>query len=1169
MPIDPLWVLRISNAVEGPEFAFTLELIRPKEAPMRAAGTLSLSLPQSLSSDLRWYMEDFLDEADDASLVRVQGVRRSIRQAGKVLFESVFQANAEATAIWRTLRQRLGQTRIEILESSESPTPPWELIRDPATDTPLSLSAAAFVRSDSSQTSYTGAAVQPQVKMLLVISRPGGTEDVEFRTIATTLFDGLKSNPQISVDVLRPPTFDNLARVLRDASADGSPYDLVHFDGHGFYSSQESAGAAAGYAGGQILFEHESSDGLQSVSGREFAALMSECGVQAVVLNACRSAHEELADGDASLSSRPPASFSRSLLRAGIPTVIAMNYNVYVASAKRFMEEFYRQLGGGVPFSVAGSLARKYLATDRRRFQQDSAEIDDWLVPAIFQSGEDLQIEVAGEAPAPPSSAALPVSFPPPPDLGFVGSDDALLQIDRGFDSHNIALLYGLAGAGKTAASVEFASWYQATNPKTPALLFTSFESGPSIADVLANAAAEAGLPVSATDPSDPTLQHALIQKLVAKGCLWIWDNVETIGEMGEAARTGFRSFLRRANQGGLKILLTARGSQTEWLGGLVHLVEMPPLRKSESTELAKRLLSQRAVRRFDLNALLPIIEFSGGNPLTLIVTLSSYLASTKTLSREGVRGYVQSLELGVRSLDDAGGIDRGRSLVASLNYGFEKAFTAREAKILSLLSLFRVYINSFVLAVMCRPGVDPLAAGLPNHDFSWTIPEFADETLESLDQLLDKATRNGLLRKTGNLNFWLHPAVHLYLSHHFDRAYVDPDERKVAQRAYAEAEGLFAIQFSRVFQGGARTPVIGALTKEHENLNYALHLCHTNGWWQAEIGILHGLNALLWHQGRKGQWGTVFLSVWRDFVDPELRPLPGREQWWSFIVDHRLRIAMEDEDLDTAERIARLVLDHERAEAEGLSQQSGTTYTDPERKKLQLLALATGRLADVLRMKGDSKCIDLNEDALRLYELIDDRAGIAIRFLNLGHSYKNVPAVRNLERAEESYSKALEFYPEQDALARAQCLAQLAFVSIERLRKRRAEKAPKRELLGLLNHAVGTYQRALEMMPPDAFGDLANLHNQIGTALLFDPSQQEDALYHLRLACQYSAAVGQYFECATSRANMAQLLAMMGRHEEAAAAAAQALSEFQAIGEVAQAAPQLERIVRRARRSS
>jgi hypothetical protein len=37
------------------------------------------------------------------------------------------------------------------------------------------------------------------------------------------------------LDVLRPPTFEQLGKVLRQAHRDGQPYHVVHFDGHGMY----------------------------------------------------------------------------------------------------------------------------------------------------------------------------------------------------------------------------------------------------------------------------------------------------------------------------------------------------------------------------------------------------------------------------------------------------------------------------------------------------------------------------------------------------------------------------------------------------------------------------------------------------------------------------------------------------------------------------------------------------------------------------------------------------------------------------------------------------------------------------------------------------------------------------------------------------------------------
>ena len=46
----------------------------------------------------------------------------------------------------------------------------------------------------------------------------------------------------LSLDVLRPPTFAELAKVLRAATEAERPYHVVHFDGHGaFLDASKSA----------------------------------------------------------------------------------------------------------------------------------------------------------------------------------------------------------------------------------------------------------------------------------------------------------------------------------------------------------------------------------------------------------------------------------------------------------------------------------------------------------------------------------------------------------------------------------------------------------------------------------------------------------------------------------------------------------------------------------------------------------------------------------------------------------------------------------------------------------------------------------------------------------------------------------------------------------------
>ena len=86
-----------------------------------------------------------------------------------------------------------------------------------------------------------------------------------------------------------------------------------------------------------------------------------------------------------------------------------MNFNVYVASATRFMTEFYRQLSVGRPMTIAAALGRKNMATESRGTDGLTPFcVDDWVVPVVFQTGTDLAINrQAGSAePAPERSAA-------------------------------------------------------------------------------------------------------------------------------------------------------------------------------------------------------------------------------------------------------------------------------------------------------------------------------------------------------------------------------------------------------------------------------------------------------------------------------------------------------------------------------------------------------------------------------------------------------------------------------------------------------------------------------------------------------------------------------------------------------------------------------------------
>jgi hypothetical protein len=45
------------------------------------------------------------------------------------------------------------------------------------------------------------------------------------------------------VDVLRPPTYEQLDKELKLAREKGEPYHIVHFDGHGVYADPKNLGS--------------------------------------------------------------------------------------------------------------------------------------------------------------------------------------------------------------------------------------------------------------------------------------------------------------------------------------------------------------------------------------------------------------------------------------------------------------------------------------------------------------------------------------------------------------------------------------------------------------------------------------------------------------------------------------------------------------------------------------------------------------------------------------------------------------------------------------------------------------------------------------------------------------------------------------------------------------
>jgi hypothetical protein len=212
--------LRLTQIVAGPESYLVEVALEGDGLPRQTAlATFCFQLTAQDQEDLRWYLEDYLQYPQDPAPAIAARIEGRMAELGTRLFKELFQSSDDARDLWATLRTRLNDTRVEIVAPVREATAlPWELVRDPKTDTPLALRAQSFVRThpQAAQRPHVPATQDGPVRILLVICRPRGDDDVPFRSVASRLIKGLSEDARalFQLDVLRPPAFEELARVL-------------------------------------------------------------------------------------------------------------------------------------------------------------------------------------------------------------------------------------------------------------------------------------------------------------------------------------------------------------------------------------------------------------------------------------------------------------------------------------------------------------------------------------------------------------------------------------------------------------------------------------------------------------------------------------------------------------------------------------------------------------------------------------------------------------------------------------------------------------------------------------------------------------------------------------------------------------------------------------------
>lgn len=1154
-------------------------------APRRTAeSTFAFSLSPQDEEDLRWYLEDFLQYPQEPAPAIARRVEGRMAEVGEELFKAVFQASDDARDLWAELRKRLPQTRIEIVTGvAEAATIPWELLRDPKTGSHLSLTAHSFVRAhpNPALTPTLPTLKEGKIRILLVLCRPRGEEDVPFRSVASQLLRGLSeaNREAYDLDLLRPPTFEQLAKVLREAHRRGEPYHVVHFDGHGTYLEASKLGGVAALlrglstvvlAGaregkhGYLLFENPELDhNGELVDGTSLGQLLAATGVSILVLNACRSALTEPAPAPETVAADPHSrvrafgSLAQEVMDAGVAGVVAMRYNVYVVTAARLMAELYASLARGAVLGEAVTLARKNLSDNPlREVVHAPLPLQDWTVPVVYEAAplqvfpkaeDNGSLKIHVEAGATASAAgSLDPSLPPPPDAGFFGRDETLLALDRAFDKAPIVLLHAYAGSGKTTTAAEFARWYSMTGGVDGPVLFTTFERYlplPRVLDRISQVfgAALEGIGVHWLALDDTDRRQVALQVLAQIPVLWIWDNVEPVSGFpagtpsawSEEEQEELLAFLRDLRGTKAKVLLTSRRDERSWLGDLPVRIQVPPMPMTESLQLVRALAERHGRKLADVEDWRPLLAFAQGNPLTLTV-LAGQALRDKLRTKDQIEGFVARLRSGEAGFTDEVNEGRSRSLGASLAYGFEQAFSEEERKKLALLHLFQGFVDVDALRIMGNP------------EAPWCLPEVQGLTREEGIALLDRAAEVGLLAAYGGGYYGIHPALPWFFKELFERCH--PVGDLAAARAFVEAIGELGNTYFWQYEGGNRD-VLATLRAEEANLLHARRLARAHGWWQHVTSVMQGLDQLYDHTGRRAEWKRLVEEIVPDFVDSGSDgPLPGREEQWSLVTEYRVRLAEEERQWAEAERLQTVHVEWDRQRAAPALARPEGELEGKERNAIRTLAASLHELGEIRRMLGRANCVSTYEEALELSERIGERTGAAICAFNLGHSFRDLPTLRDLDRAEGWYQRSMDLIDERDRMGHSRCVGQLGHIAYERFLKARTTDQPEEELLRYLNKALSLYQEALDLLPKNAVNDLAVVHNQLGS-IFGSAGELDRAVHHFREAIHYEETQGNFYGAARTRLNVGITLARAGRRADALEYAEAALRGFEPYG--------------------
>jgi tetratricopeptide (TPR) repeat protein len=429
--------------------------------------------------ELRWYLERFYVWPTGVFQKRATRLEAQLPQWGEQLYRAVTSTPSaqEALHAWQHAADG-AERRFSVLvdgdlpEGSDSEAQavareaatvllalPWELLHDGRSDLFQGQHAVRVRRRLPNRYAQRPTVTNLPIRILLVSPRPENahTGYIDHRISALPLVEAVERLGKLAeLTMLTPPTLPALQQALQRAAAANTPFDVVHFDGHGVYDRLHGLGGLCfeDPRDQQKLHERD----MAFVDAKAMAALVRAHRIPLVFLEACQSAQAEV---------DPTASVAAKLLEEGVTSVVAMSHSVLVETARRFVQTFYARLAEGARVGQAMLAGQQALYGDTYRGKIMGAgelRLRDWFVPVLYQEEDDPQLITALWPEAVRSMQAQQRrlrlgALPEPPSHQFQGRSRDLLALERLLHDQPYAVIRGQGGMGKTTLAVELARW--------------------------------------------------------------------------------------------------------------------------------------------------------------------------------------------------------------------------------------------------------------------------------------------------------------------------------------------------------------------------------------------------------------------------------------------------------------------------------------------------------------------------------------------------------------------------------------------------------------------------------------------------------------------------------------------------------------------------------------